>query len=117
MNASTHSARLSSVFLLLVVLTGWIGAPLVHEIEHALKRAEMTHVHDVHDEVTLRTGCDVLPELADECPISLSQVQAIRELETPEAGPFATTRGWGSLFELEYSRPDTYRFVRGPPAA
>ena len=41
----------------------------------------------------------------------------IGELESPETGPFATTRGWGSLFELEFSRSDTYRFVRGPPAA
>ena len=75
----SHSTRLSSVFLLLVVLTGWIGAPLVHEIEHALERAELAHVHDEYDGVALRTGCDVMPEIAEEIRAArLQQVEKTR---------------------------------------
>jgi len=107
--------RLSTAFLLLVVLTGWIAAPLVHEIEHALERAEMTHVHDVHDDVTLRTGCDVLPTLADECPISLTKVQATSLPAAPDAVFSEDGSPWVSYESILLSRPSSFKFVRGPP--
>ena len=112
---STHSARLSSVFLLLVVLAGWIGAPLVHEIEHALERAELAHVHDEHDGVTLRAGCDFLPEIAEECPISLTNVQAVGSLGTPAIVPDAERSPWVAYESVRLSRLASLTFVRGPP--
>jgi hypothetical protein len=111
----SHSTRLSSVFLLLVVLTGWIGAPLVHEIEHALERADLAHVHDEHDGVTLRTGCDVLPEIAEECPISLTNVPAVGSLGTPAIVPDADRSPWVAYESVQLSRPASFKFVRGPP--
>lgn len=108
--------RLSAAFLLLVVLTGWIGAPLVHEIEHALERAEMAHVHDVRDGETLRTGCNPIPSLADECPISLTKVQAIGSVKPPFVGPSVSASSWGIPVDAAFSRSTPFRFVRGPPA-
>ena len=108
--------RLSHSFLLLVVLTGWLVAPLVHEIEHAQERAEMTHVHDVRDGDTLRTGCDSLPWMAHECPVSLTKVQAIGSIQQPFADPGTSTTDWDTPVEAVFSRFNHFQFVRGPPS-
>jgi len=108
--------RLSTAVLLLVVLTGWIVAPLVHEFEHARERAEMTHVHDVRDGVTLRTGCEPIPSLAEECPISLTKVQAIGDMQPPFVGPETSSSTWAVSQNEAFSRFSSFRFVRGPPA-
>ena len=113
--SSENRTRLSTAFLLLIVLTGWIAAPLVHEIEHALERAEMMHVHDVHDDVTLRGGCDPLPTLAEECPISLTKVQVASMSTAPQAVPSEDRSPWLSYESILLSRPSSFRFVRGPP--
>lgn len=111
-----QKSRLSSAFLVLVVMTGWIGAPLVHEVEHALERAEMTHVHDVRDGVTLRTGCNPVQSLADDCPISLAKVQAISLGRPPLLGPSLSRVKWHIPTEAVFGRSLAYNFVRGPPA-
>jgi len=110
-----HRTRLSEAFLLLVVLTGWIVAPLVHQVEHALERAEMAHVHDVSDDPTLRTGCDALPSLAEECPVSLTKVQS-DAVPTHRWAPLVADRASWQAYELVLaSRTSSFSFVRGPP--
>lgn len=110
-------SAMSSAFLLLVVLTGWIGAPLAHEIEHALERAELMHVHDVRDTVSLRSGCDMLPDLANECPISLTKVQAVGSVQAPVARLFGSETTWMSLVAQYAGLASPHHNVRGPPSA
>lgn len=112
-----HRSTFSSAFLLLVVLTGWIGAPLAHEIEHALERADLMHVHDVRDTVSLRSGCDMLPDLADECPISLTKVQAVGSVHPPVARLFGSDTAWGTLAARYAGQISPHTNVRGPPSA
>jgi hypothetical protein len=111
-----HRSAISSAFLLLVVLTGWIGAPLAHEIEHALERADLMHVHDVRDTVSLRNGCDMLPDLADECPISLTKVQAVGSVQPPVARLFGSDATWITLTARFAGQSSPHFNVRGPPA-
>lgn len=112
---STHRSALSSAFLLLVVLTGWIGAPLAHEIEHALERADLMHIHDVRDQVSLRNGCDMLPDLAEECPISLTKVQAVGMVPLPVVLPLGTKTSWAFLSTRYTDASVSHNNVRGPP--
>lgn len=112
---SERRTRLSTAFLLLVILTGWIVAPLVHEIGHALERAELTHVHDVQDNVTLRTGCEPLPSLADECPINLTHLPAVGLVPPSVEQPAASTTTWTLPRDIVSQRTSLLRFVRGPP--
>jgi hypothetical protein len=111
-----HRSAISSAFLLLVVLTGWIGAPLAHEIEHALERADLMHVHDVRDTVSLRSGCDMLPDLADECPISLTKVQAVGSVQPPVARLFGSDVTWIAPTSRFATQSSPHFNVRGPPA-
>ncbi|MDA0875466.1 MAG: hypothetical protein O3C45_10460 [Bacteroidetes bacterium] len=112
-----HRSAISSAFLLLVVLTGWIGAPVAHEIQHALERAGLMHIHDVRDGVSLRSGCDMLPHLADECLISLTKVQAVGSVQPPVARLFGSDTTWMSLAAQYAGLASPHHNVRGPPTA
>ena len=117
MISATHRSALSSAFLLLVVLAGWIGAPLAHEIEHALERADLMHIHDVRDTVSLRNGCDMLPDLAQECPVSLTKVQAVDFLGPPTVALKGSETVWTFLSGRYVDASVDHFNVRGPPIA
>ena len=97
------------------MLTGWVAAPLIHDIEHAMERAEMAHVHDEHDGDTLREGCESFPDLADECPISLTKVQAVDSVSTPSVSLHSSDAEWVVHSVEVDSRISHLRPVRGPP--
>ncbi|NNE69100.1 MAG: hypothetical protein HKN29_01920 [Rhodothermales bacterium] len=107
--------RHSAILLLGLILVGWLAAPAIHGIEHAMELAEATHEHDGAPQEGFAEACETTVVALEDCPICLTRVA----LET--GPPAATTESApeSGVVRAHFSAPDSqpsrYQANRGPP--